>query len=316
MPTTRRSASLVAVLGCGALLLAALAPASKSGWPPVGPLAVADRAMTLSEPGARPLSVHVWYPVAARAETSIPVLLFSPGLGQSPLSYASLLADVASHRFVVVAVNLRYAEPFDFVNEVESFGADLVSTLDRLTHQRSALGEPFVRADLSRVGVFGHSFGVAVAAEACVRDRRVVAGLDLDGSLFGRAVTQGTPCPFLMLFAPLPWNPFDRGPPRFHPDRDQARLHEDSLFAHTRAAYWLTVRGLDHMSFTDGALSPSPSERLAQRLGVHRSAAEVHEVTSRYARAFFGRYVAGVETDSSILSRAPYPFVTLRVHRP
>ena len=92
----------------------------------------------------------------------------------------------------------------------------------------------------------------------CTRPARR-RGLDLDGSLFGRAVTQGTPCPFLMLFAPVPWNPFDRAPPRFYPDRDQARLHEDSLFAHTRATYWLTVRGLDHMSFTDGALSPGPS---------------------------------------------------------
>src|SRR6185436_3554716 len=43
-------------------------------------------------------------PPLANAPAEFPVLIFSPGLGNLPTNYTSLLEDVASHGYVVVAV--------------------------------------------------------------------------------------------------------------------------------------------------------------------------------------------------------------------
>ena len=39
--------------------------------------------------------------------------------------------------------------------------------------------------DLSRIGIFGHSFGGAAAAQMCRRDKRCKAGIVIDGALRG-----------------------------------------------------------------------------------------------------------------------------------
>lgn len=54
--------------------------------------------------------------------------------------------------------------------------------------------------DVSKAGVFGHSLGGAAAAEAIYFDRRLLGGINLDGSMFGDVVEKGLKRPF-MLFA-------------------------------------------------------------------------------------------------------------------
>ena len=51
--------------------------------------------------------------------------------------------------------------------------------------------------DLTRVGMFGHSLGGATSAEAMAADRRILAGLDLDGSIIvsGLAGHREAPAP-------------------------------------------------------------------------------------------------------------------------
>ena len=43
------------------------------------------------------------------------------------------------------------------------------------------------KVDPDRIGIFGHSFGGAVAAQVCWLDRRFRAGINMDGSMFGEA---------------------------------------------------------------------------------------------------------------------------------
>ena len=54
--------------------------------------------------------------------------------------------------------------------------------------------------DLDRIGMFGHSLGGATAAATMLVDRRLRAGLDMDGFLFGKVADTGLRKPF-MLFA-------------------------------------------------------------------------------------------------------------------
>jgi pimeloyl-ACP methyl ester carboxylesterase len=53
--------------------------------------------------------------------------------------------------------------------------------------------------DLQRVGMFGHSMGGATAAAAMLTDRRIAAGVNLDGTFYGPVVSAGLDRPFLLM---------------------------------------------------------------------------------------------------------------------
>ncbi|MET1071172.1 MAG: lipase, partial [Umezawaea sp.] len=159
--------------------------------------------------------------VDARPEGRWPVILYSPGYGSLRTLGTTAAEDLASRGYVVVAVDHTHEAPFvEFPGgrlEVRQAPgddplpaalttrvADLGFVLDRLP---SVLG---ASADLTRVGVFGHSFGGDTAAELMATDRRVDAGADLDGWLAydadgtrpTRAATEGVDRPFLLMGSP------------------------------------------------------------------------------------------------------------------
>src|SRR6202049_5293986 len=77
------------------------------------------------------------------------------------------------------------------VNKVlTAWPADIAFVLDQL--ERLNVSDPtgkFTgRLDMTRVGVFGHSFGGAKDAQFCSQDSRCKAGIDVDGRPFGSVV--------------------------------------------------------------------------------------------------------------------------------
>ncbi len=196
--------------------------------------------------GARRVPLRVWYPAAARSaapavvltpaeqaelaggvglEASAldglgsaataaapaapgrhPVLLLSPGLNETTALQSAHAADLASHGYVVVGV--------DIVGE--TYGLDLgdgQTTPVRITEAsaetialrtrdlRFVLGKLETvrgvgRIDRDRVGAFGHSNGGATAADLMLADRRIRAGVNMDGGLYGPVLEQGLDRPF------------------------------------------------------------------------------------------------------------------------
>jgi len=156
-------------------------------------------------------------PCAARGG-GFPVVLFSPGFKSHPLFYTAIIEELASHGFVVVSLCHPYSTgatvfPNGRVVRANDEGTkfELHKNDDKIDHQtmvkeRDAIGEVWLadvrfvldslarlnqdegllagRLDLSRVGIFGHSFGGATAAAAVARDPRFRAGINLDGSDF------------------------------------------------------------------------------------------------------------------------------------
>jgi predicted dienelactone hydrolase len=55
------------------------------------------------------------------------------------------------------------------------------------------------RLDMTRVGIFGHSFGGAQAAQFCSQDSRCKAGVDVDGAPHGSVIQAGINRPFMFL---------------------------------------------------------------------------------------------------------------------
>jgi predicted dienelactone hydrolase len=145
-----------------------------------------------------------------------PVLIFSHGFGETGLTYAALLEDLASHGYVVAAVEHPYdafcvvfsvdrVVPFAQekwnaakakpggrvayqVAQIPIRAADIRFVLDQLVRadQASRPATPLTgRLNLERVGVFGHSLGGMAAARACEGDQRIRAGMNQDSDYEG-----------------------------------------------------------------------------------------------------------------------------------
>lgn len=267
------------------------------------------------------------------AEAAFPVLIFAPGMGMEPTHYTALAEEIASHGYVVIAVTHPYSTPavvypdgrvaraeesrvpFAWLTMVPIFGADLVSVLDHVVAEHDRGDAFFARLDPARVGVFGHSFGGAAAAEACRRDPRFRAGMDMDGSVFGEVLETGVRQPFLLMMRGLTrFDRLDNPHPRFYPDRDQAYLHERRLFERSPTAWYLTVRGLAHMNFADQAYWFDPQARVMEMTGARLDGYRTQATASAYVRAFFGRYLRGEESPGRELERSPFSWATLESH--
>ena len=146
------------------------------------------------------------------------------------MNYSTLAEDLASHGYVVVGFDAPYRtgmvvfpdgrvitrtpennpelcvgpERARCINKLlAAWTADIGFVLDRL-EQLSASGRSgrFTgRLDMTRVGVFGHSFGGAQAAQFCEDDSRCKAGIDIDGAPFGTVVQAEIRQPFMFLLS-------------------------------------------------------------------------------------------------------------------
>ena len=162
-----------------------------------------------------------------RGRRGRPVVVYSPGLASDRSLGTQLIEELASHGYLVVAIDHTYdADQVEFPGgRVETFAitgdlddaliakalavrtADVRFVLDQLTAlnaghnpdaRRRALPPTLTGAfDLPRTAMFGHSLGGATAAAALRADRRLRAGVNLDGSLLA-SVTAGTDRPFLL----------------------------------------------------------------------------------------------------------------------
>ena len=146
-----------------------------------------------------------------------PVVLYSPGSGQMRNDATAVVEELASRGFVTVGIDhtgesqfvqfpdgrivrgtFRDTGPASNTREVGVRVADVAAVLRALP----ALGRHGLLAhalNLRRLGMFGFSLGGATAAAAMRQLHAIQAGLDLDGSLYGDAVTTPLTRPFLLL---------------------------------------------------------------------------------------------------------------------
>jgi len=240
---------------------------------------------------------------APAAPGAHPVLLYSPGSGDMRSASTTLVENMASEGYVVVAIDHTHE-----ANVVEFPGGQLVrgtfadtgpaSNTRALTvrvadtrfvlDQLAALdrrGRSAGKLDLSRIGMFGHSIGGATAAAAMLADPRIRAGADMDGSLYGPVAHRGLTRPFMLITSSLPRLDF-RYDPSMRP-----------FYAHLRGPRaGLELAGSAHLTFTDVAvfkpqLPQSAAARIGQTGSIDPVAAE--QTVTRYLAAFFDHYLSG-----------------------
>ncbi|MFE7135767.1 alpha/beta hydrolase family protein [Streptomyces sp. NPDC057638] len=245
------------------------------------------------------MRVHARTP-ARPAPGTYPLVVLSPGFGVSRYTLTHLAEDLASRGYVVASVDHAYesfgtavgnrmltcvacdlvdsgAMPTGVVTATRA--RDVSYVLDRLTG-RHPVWRHAGMIDARRIGMAGHSIGGASAATAMAADRRVDAGVNMDGAFW----------------EPLPPTGLD-GRPFMLLGTDDA-VHRpggtDRSWDATWAGLdgwkrWLTVAGSEHFSFSDGPLIQHHFGLPRPPIPAHRAVA----VTRAYLAAFFDRHLRG-----------------------
>ncbi|MFJ2775162.1 alpha/beta hydrolase family protein [Kitasatospora sp. NPDC087315] len=280
-------------------------PALGTGGRPRAPYTTARVAAVIDEilpvdPGTistvRP-SAHTGAPAVPGP---LPLLLLGHGRTGGRSNCTALAEELASHGYLVAAIDHTYdAAAVEFPDgrlvrtvlsndppdrdaterkEIAARVGDLRFVATELTARRP--GRPSV--DPRRIGVLGHSMGGAAAAEAVRQDPRFVAGLNLDGGLFGSPVPElGLDRPFLMLTSIADHDTWQRW-----------REHQRGWGRQLR------VGGAGHLSYTDlvhvavpgGLPGHVPADLYAAIIGT-LAPARATELTRAYTRAYFDRFL-------------------------
>jgi predicted dienelactone hydrolase len=176
----------------------------------------------------------------ARKQKPYPVLIVAPGAGTKVLSYTAVMEDIASHGYIVAAIDPPYTAPAvkfpngkvlrtlspgergwetatsreDFQRIYEQMIAywckDFGFVLTKLKDMNTKDGRFAGSMDLVRVGAFGHSQGGHLVGKLRLLDPRFSAALNLDGNFGGQPFPtaksdEGGATSFLWLERQYPW---------------------------------------------------------------------------------------------------------------
>lgn len=230
-----------------------------------------------------------------------PLALYIAGFGGRFHHNTALAQDLASHGYVVLA--LDDTEPsvgFDYSSivgaraarvegdrKVRAQARTVIALIDELRRREGATVGPLAhRLDFDRVGIFGFSFGGAVAAQVAATDRRVRAAVDLDGSVYDTVERTGVGKPFLYVSSESDVDPAE-GPLANAFDRENRASVERGLREH--GGYLLTVDGTKHYDFTDTPVLPSFRHTGVGTIDGRRCV----RIVSKYVVAFFERHLRG-----------------------
>ncbi|WP_101790891.1 alpha/beta hydrolase family protein [Nonomuraea indica] len=250
---------------------------------------------------------------AEPAGKKLPLVVLSPGFTKPMSTLTSLAEDLASRGYVVAGIDHTYesyattfpdgrvteclacdsdTDPGFGTGAVQGRAADVSFVLDQLTSKRNDSG----LIDRSRIAMAGQSLGGAAAVAAMLKDSRIRAGIDMDGTTYARIPKSGFSRPFMFM-----------GSPRHVPGgRDNSWSRDWKLL--TGWKRWLVLSGADHQSFTDGPL-------LAGALGIKPAygllpAARSAELTRTYVTAFLDQHLKSQRQPLLNEPSSRYPEVT------
>jgi len=239
------------------------------------------------------------------AEGKFPVVIFSPGYNGVYQIYTSFIEDLVSHGFVVASINHPYVSgitvfpdgrtigiakvPIDPIARSDFFNMSLRTivqdakfVLDKITEINATDPDFLGHFDLSKVGMYGHSFGGANTAVCCFEDTRFCAGLTLDGVFYQQFIPGNINVPFLFMFA-------------------EARLSDDSTVMYmwnhtTNDTFKMNISGSTHNAFTDvGVLLSHLVPLIPPRILLFGSIPpkRMVNITRTYVTVFFEVYLKG-----------------------
>ena len=270
---------------------------------------------------------------AAEVGGGWPVLLYSPSWDGRRFENSALCEALASEGFVVAAIDhpregdtppldfstAESAERFQLAagRELDARVSDVLQVFAALPKLQAGLlaGGLFKnKLDPITVGAFGYSFGGAVSAEACLRDPRLLAGANLDGTLFGQAARKGAAQPFLFVTdtaPPPPESELHSTDPavRRNAEFSAASLRDRNRWLETRGGWLVRMNGVRPANFCDRPLY----SRLERYTGAGRRDAVATLINvNACVVAFFNETLRGQKTALLEKNSTPWPGVEIR----
>jgi predicted dienelactone hydrolase len=301
--------------------------APPGGKPPTIPLRGVQLPITTARQGAPVLSPGAY-----------PVVLYQPGFGDVRELGTGLVSDLASRGYIAVTMDDTYeAAEVQFPDRRVVTARTDQSSVDavRIADTRFVLDELARLAsganpdaehrtlptglahalNLDKVGMFGHSLGGATTAKAMAADARIVAGINLDGSMFlaNPAVHQNISELAAQLATQLGDRPFMIMTHQGHDTHTDPSLA--GFWSHLQGwRLFLTLRNSQHHSYTD--LEQFLGQLLAARILPHQlTYARVSEVIGiiephravaaerAYIAAFFDLHLRRLPGANTLLNR-------------
>ncbi|MDP9863685.1 MULTISPECIES: alpha/beta hydrolase family protein [Streptosporangium] len=249
---------------------------------------------------------------AEPAGRNLPLVVISPGFTNPMSTLTSLAEDLASRGYVVAGIDHTYeshattfpggrvaeclacdsdTDPGFGTGVVAGRAADVSFVLDQLPSKWD--GSDLI--DRSKIAMAGQSIGGASAMATMVKDSRVRAGIDMDGTTYARIPKSGFSRPFMFL-----------GSPQHVPGgRDTSWDRDWKLL--TGWKRWLVLTGGEHQSFTDlplmaGALGIKPAYGVLP-------AVRAAELTRTYVAAFLDQHLKSQPQPLLNKSSSRYPEV-------
>ncbi len=286
------------------------------------------------------LIVRAWYPMEegdARkaADVQSPVLFFNASWAGSSDSHQDQFHELVMHGFVVISVDHRldlheYDQFLDFSSDeafkrtkalvddtTRRFAADNIAVLDALrvaagctaSSDTSSLAH---RLDFDRVGIFGYSFGGAVAAQTAWLDPRFKAALNMDGWLFAEASIEGIRQPFMEMSdaTPVPTQAdiaSEDVVQRLTAQLNLADYNQLRANMELRGGYYLVLTNSNHQSFMDISKRSIVQQLKALLTGPRR----LPGIINAYVTGFFERYLMGIPSD--LIGQIPSPYDEVRL---
>lgn len=176
--------------------------------------------------------------------------------------------------------NLRKLKRFDQV--IRRWTLDNEVLLDYLNAVGGQADAPGVlsKIDPSRLGVFGHSMGGAVAGQVSLQNPgRVKAGANLDCFQFGDLIDEPLQVPFMLMESEHYhlWN-----------------LGNSVVYRQVEAAFHkLTIRGARHFAFSDVSMLDLIEEKDKKKMIGDIDGAETLRLINAYLEDFFSHYLKG-----------------------
>jgi dienelactone hydrolase len=203
----------------------------------------------------------------AKAQNQWPVIIFLTGNGASRAFYTSLVAGLASHGYVVLAIDHPYeamitqlangkiattvedhSNDTDLTNfmkgRLDTRIADVQFVINRISNSKGSSGDFLSSLDQNRIVIAGHSLGGATAAAAMALDSRIKAAANIDGTLYGELPKPNSPRPFLLLES----------------NKEESSRYvryengNQKFFQQFGGGYRYEIMEADHYSFTDAPL--------------------------------------------------------------
>ncbi|MCR6098808.1 hypothetical protein HXA31_15700 [Salipaludibacillus agaradhaerens] len=216
-----------------------------------------------------------------------PVLILSPGFGFSPYMYTSQIEALVSHGYIVFGIDHPYhaeiptvfperrmaegemvlsEENEEIDEQIMVWVEDILFSIDKINelNGHDPQGLMTGRLDISRMGMFGHSFGGAVTAQVMDLEPQIIAGVNMDGFFYGPVIEEGLAHPFMLLTGsdemilndeegnPVPKEEYPQWAKDFV--EDEKRRREGAM---KNNGVTVVLEEADHLSFSDVMLYPS-----------------------------------------------------------